>query len=478
MPNNLQIIIGGGPTGLTAGYIFSQKNVPVLILEADSEYLGGISKTIQINGNRYDIGSHRFFSKSQIINDLWDELLPESEWLIVNRLTRIHYKNKYYDYPLKPLNAFKNIGGFQAILVLYSYFLRKTKPLRPENSFSDWVRNRFGDKLFIMFFKSYTEKVWGITTDELSADWAAQRIQNLSLSRAILNAIPVIRDIDKPKTLIEKFRYPRLGAGQVWQNTGELIKQLGGQINLNSKVQKIYYNQKGAFQLDVMVGSEIKLISIPKSLISTLPINYLIQILDPPPSNEVLIAATSLKYRAFISVLLVLNKPDIFKDNWIYIHDTEVLMGRIQNFRNWSLDLLKYPNSTTTIGVEYFCTENDEFWKYSDTDLIKFAEQEIRKINLIDPNCHVLEGNVARISKAYPIYDDKYKENILIIRNWLENNLPNVVLAGRNGLHKYNNQDHSMLAGLYAASNILGETNIDLWKLHSEDSYDEEYTKK
>jgi len=473
------IIIGAGPAGLTAAYkAIQSEKLKSTVLEKDPKYVGGISRTVDYKGYKFDIGGHRFFSKSQEVEDFWSEILGD-DLLERPRLSRIFYKGKFFDYPLKPFNALFNLGIFETILILLSYFKVKIFPNKNPKTFEEWVTNQFGYRLFSIFFKTYTEKVWGMKCSEISADWAAQRIKGLSLSSAVITAIRSQlhlasskgKDGEVIKTLIDKFRYPKCGPGQLWEKAKELIEKSDGDVVLGQTVQKIEINQNKV----IAVSSENSFGEIKKYsgdfFISTMPIKHLLRCFDPKPPREVLDASNSLRYRDFITVALIIDKKDIFPDNWIYIHDPEVKLGRIQNFKNWSKDMVP-DQSKTCLGLEYFCFEGDGLWNMSDADLIKLATKELSKLGLVK-NEDVIDGAVVRMPKAYPVYDDVYKKHISTVRSFTDN-FSNLYLVGRNGMHKYNNQDHSMMAAMIAIKNILGEKDLDPWKVNTDAKYHEE----
>jgi protoporphyrinogen oxidase len=461
-------IIGGGPAGLTAAYELqkhSDSHYPVVFEESDQ--VGGISRTVQYKGYRYDIGGHRFFTKVKSVQKLWKEVLP-NDFLKRPRLSRIYYRSKYFAYPLKPLNALRNMGAYESGRIMLSYAKWQVRPSKDESTFDQWVTNRFGGRLFWHFFKSYTEKVWGIPCDEIRADWAAQRIKNLSLFKAIWNALSGSNDTH---SLIEEFDYPRLGPGMMWEAFRDRILDAGGEVRMEQRVRKIHRNDGGIRAIEVEnVGDGSSYVFKADQFISSMPITALIENMVPPAPSHVRAAATKLKYRDFLIVTLVLKKKDLFPDNWIYIHSPEVNVGRIQNFRSWSPEMLP-DDEHSSIGMEYFCNEGDRIWEMDNAELVKLAEQELRKLDLVG-DAEVVDGTVIRQPKAYPVYDHEYADALEVIRSWLDN-FPNLQLVGRNGMHRYNNQDHSMLTAMLAVKNILGEKH-DLWSVNVEQEYHEE----
>jgi protoporphyrinogen oxidase len=470
------VIIGGGPAGLTAAYELqkrSARHVPK-VFEAGT-MVGGISRTESNNGYRFDIGGHRFFTKVKEVEQMWHEVLQD-DFITVPRLSRIYYREKFYDYPLKLFNALRNIGPYESLRIMASYFKWQLRPSRNEDSFEEWVINRFGGRLYMHFFRSYTQKVWGINPKEIRADWAAQRIKNLSLFKAVWNAISGANDTT---SLIEEFQYPRLGPGMMWEKTAELIEERGGQVALRSEVVRV--NRKANRVTSVEVrhwhedGRNPTLERVEgEHFVNTMALRDLIHCIDPPPPPEVVEAANKLKYRDFLIVTLVLDHADPFKDNWIYIHSPKVKVGRIQNFRAWSKELL--PNQdTASIGMEYFCQKGDGLWTMSDEDLRKLASEELEQLGLAKAT-DVIGAAIIRQPKAYPVYDGEYREALDVLEGWIRS-LENFQTVGRNGLHRYNNQDHSMLSAMFAARNILGEEN-DVWNVNVERSYHEEFEVK
>ncbi len=473
---NGTVIAGGGPAGLTAAYELSKHGHPCVVLEADQTLVGGISRTDQYKGYRFDIGGHRFFSKSDEVNRIWQEILGD-QFLTRSRLSRIYYNRKFFDYPLKPLDALRKLGLWRSAGVLMSYIRARLKPIHPERSFEDWVVNRFGRQLFEIFFKTYTEKVWGIPTNVISADWAAQRIKGLDLIRVITSTLFGNRKADGEviKTLIDRFQYPRLGPGQMWEAARDKVRLQGGSVHLDRRVILVEHDGEAvkAFVARDAGGRIIRYEG--DHFLSTLPIRELIRCLDPPPPPSVLAAAGSLKYRDFLTVVLIVDLPYTFPDTWIYIHEPNVRLGRVQNFRNWSPDLI--PDSAkSSLGLEYFCCEDDGLWAMKDADLIALGRREIDAIGLVAAD-KVVDGCVVRMPKAYPVYDDVYRSHLSVVREWLKR-LSNLQLVGRNGMHKYNNQDHSMMTALLAARNILGLGPFDPWKVNADAEYHEDLSDK
>jgi protoporphyrinogen oxidase len=469
------LILGAGPAGLTAGWELSRNGKKVIVLESDPKFVGGIARTASFNEFRFDIGGHRFFTKSTEVQKIWTEILDEENWLRdVPRLSRIYFNRKFFAYPLKPIDAVFKLGLFKSISLILSYLRYKVFPIKSVVSFEDWVINNFGKKLFLIFFKTYTEKVWGIPCSEISADWAAQRIKGLSLSKAIISSLfsgltPKAKS-KSIKTLIDKFDYPKLGPGMVWEEAAKKINNSSqSEVILSSRVTCLRLENKNIVSCEVNNNSDGYFET--KQVISTLPIRDLINIISPKPPKDVIDNANNLKYRDFLTVVLILNVKDIFPDNWIYIHEPNVKLGRIQNFKNWSPKMVPDSNMTS-LGLEYFCNEGDDLWTLSDKALIELGIKELFEIDLIKPEWFV-DGTVLRMPKAYPVYDASYRAQLRIIRSWLDENIQNLQLVGRNGMHMYNNQDHSMLAAHLAARNLLGES-WDPWKVNADAEYHEE----
>ena len=463
------VIMGAGPAGLTAAWQLSHAGADVVVWEADPEYVGGISRTVQVDGFRFDIGGHRFFSKSPEVNEVWRQIMPD-DFIDCPRLSRIYYKSKFFNYPFEGMDAFAKLGPIESLRSVFSYLYARLFPIRPEVSFAHWVTNRFGKHLFNIFFKSYTEKVWGISCDEISADWAAQRIKGLSLSGAIINAFQGKKAEPTAKTLIRSFFYPRLGPGQMWETAAEKIRNLGAKVLMDRRVQTIHWDETGVTHITGTNAQGEFFQQEGSSFISSIPLQELMLSLDPPPPTNVLAAARALRYRDFLTVCLVVNRAEVFPDTWIYIHDPSVKVGRVQNYKNWSKAMVPDPN-LTTLGMEYFCFEGDNLWISSDHDLAHLAIREAVEIGLIDEE-EVKDAFVVRMPKAYPIYDKEYHVHVETIRQWVCQ-FANLQPVGRNGMHHYNNQDHSMMTAMLAARNIQGE-NFDCWKVNTEAEYHED----
>ena len=465
-PSKQLVVIGAGPAGLTAAYELTLLNVPVVVLEK-GDIVGGLSRTITYKGYYFDMGGHRFFTKSSRVQAMWRNVLAD-DLLRRPRLSRIYYKGKFFRYPLKPGNVVSGLGLIESTLVLLSYLKWQLFPHHEEETFEQWVTNRFGKRLFLTFFKTYTEKVWGIPCSELKAEWAAQRIKNLSIKTILLSTI--VKPRNTIVTLIEEFDYPRLGPGMMWNAVRERIEGRQGRVLLNADVVRINREENRIVSVTVLRDG-IQETFAGTDFISSIPITDLIRKIEPPAPLEVLGSANKLTYRDFLTVCLIVNKRDLFPDNWIYVHDPTVKVGRIQNFKNWSPDMVPDPGKSS-LGIEYFCTREDEIWTTSDAELIELAKREIEQIGLASAG-DVEDGCVVRVEKAYPIYDSDYAEYLARVRQYVVC-LQNLQTIGRNGLHRYNNQDHAMLSGMYAVANLFDVHKRDLWTINTDQEYNEE----
>jgi len=457
-------ILGGGPAGLTAAYQLAKREQPAVLFEAD-ETVGGLARTVVRDGYRFDLGGHRFFTKSSEVEALWREVLGE-ELLTRPRLSRIRWRGRFIDYPLSVGDLVRKVGPAELARCAASYAAATLRPAPEAQSFEDWVTARFGRRLFELFFRSYTEKVWGVETSELRAEWAAQRIRELSLGRAVRAA--VLRDGREVHSLIEEFLYPRLGPGQMWETMLAETVRRGGDVRLGSPVSALRHD--GTLVTEVRAEAGAGAIE-PGPVISSLPLGTVVELLDPPPPAAVVAAARGLRYRDFVTVALVVRGADLFPDNWVYVHDPEVRVGRIQNFRSWSPWMVP-DDERTCVGLEYFCFEGDGTWSADDSALVDLAASELERIGLA-PRHLVERGWVVRVPKAYPIYDVDYGERVSTIRAWLEG-LENLQQVGRNGLHRYNNADHSMLTAMRAVDNACAGTRHDIWAVNAESVYHEE----
>jgi protoporphyrinogen oxidase len=471
-------VIGAGPAGLTAAYELLKHGVTSTVLEKDPAYVGGIARTAEHHGFRFDIGGHRFFSKSQEIEDLWTEVLGD-EMLYCGRLSRIHYRGKFFAYPLKATNALRNLGLVETVLCMASYARARIRPVKNPRTLEQWVSNQFGERLFRIFFKTYTEKVWGMDTSELSADWAAQRISGLNLTEVIRNALLPRRGGGRgksPKTLVDRFRYPRLGPGQMWETVATILEERGQQVLMGREVTRVKHRAGRVVAITTRDAAGLEEDHTGSDFISTMPMRELVHAIEPPLPAHVVAAADALRYRDFLTVALMIRRADVFPDNWLYIHDPEVKVGRLQNFKTWSADMVP-DQSTTCIGLEYFCFEGDGLWTSTDEALIELAGQELELLGICSA-AEVFDGAVVRQHKAYPVYDDLYLTNVDVVRKHLAEAMPNLHLVGRNGMHHYNNQDHSMMTALLVARNIATGSHFDQWKVNTDAEYHEEASRE
>lgn len=466
VPEKQVVVIGGGPAGLTAGYELTKFDLRPVVLEKGN-LVGGLARTESYKGFHFDMGGHRFFTKVEEVKKMWQDVLG-GEFLRRPRLSRIYYNGRFFFYPLKPLNALLGLGFWQSVIIVLSYIRWQLFPYRREDTFEQWVTNRFGRRLFLTFFKTYTEKVWGIPCSELKAEWAAQRIKDLSLKTALLSMF--IKPKTTIKTLIEEFDYPRHGPGMMWNAVKAEIERRHGVVRMNSDAVRVKRTGNRIEGVVVRHDGSEELIR-GTDFISSMPVTEFIKALDPPAPPAVLSAAGRLTYRDFLTVVLIVNKPHIFDDNWIYIHDPAVHVGRIQNFKNWSPDMVPDAEKTS-LGLEYFCTEGDAVWTMADAELIEMGRREVDRIGLARSE-DVVDGCVVRVEKAYPVYDSDYREYLGVVREFIDG-LENCQSIGRNGLHRYNNQDHAMVTGMLAVRNlVLGQRN-DLWSVNTDQEYHEE----
>ena len=471
MSSNAQdiVVIGAGPAGLTAAYAITKRGEPVTVLEGDS-VVGGISRTVERDGWRFDIGGHRFFTKVPVVEQLWHEILPAEEFLLRPRMSRIFYDGKLFDYPLRASNALKNLGVLEAIKCVLSYVWARIHPPKDQSTLEGWVAARFGWRLYRTFFKTYNEKVWGVPASEIAADWAAQRIKNLSLLNAVVNALLPKRNQKDITSLIEEFQYPMYGPGLMWERARDKVEAQGGRVIMQAPVTSIKHADGRATAVVAKHGAAD--VHYPADhVISSMPLPQLVLAMDPPAPHDVQAAAHRLSHRDFLTVALVVPESSGFPDNWIYIHSPEVKVGRIQNFGSWSPYLVK--DGMTCLGLEYFVFEGDELWTMPDDKLAALASRELQTLGLAHVD-DVRAAHVVRMPKAYPVYDEGYRDAFDVLRNWLGAAVPNVAPVGRNGMHKYNNQDHSMLTALLSVENILDGAAHDVWSVNVEEDYHEE----
>ena len=463
------VVIGAGPAGLTVAYQLVQQGDPVIVVEAD-DVVGGISRTVERDGWRFDIGGHRFFTKVQPVEDLWHEILPPEDFLVRPRMSRIFYDGKYYDYPLRTANALRNLGLWESMLCGLSYLRARIRPPRDQSNYEGWLVARFGWRLYRTFFKTYTEKVWGVPVHEMPSDWAAQRIKNLDLGKAVLNALSPRRNHQRITSLIEEFQYPKFGPGMMWERCRDLVEKGGGTVLTGTEVVSISVEGGRATSVTIRSRDGRSRTLAASHVISSMPMHSLVGAIHPAPPDAVVEAGQSLLYRDFLTVALVVPRASGFPDNWIYIHSSEVEVGRIQNFGSWSPFMVK--DGRTCLGLEYFVFEGDELWDSSDDALIERATQELEQLGLVLPQ-DVEAGYVVRVPKAYPYYDTAYQANVAAVANHLAEQAPNLHLVGRNGMHRYNNQDHSMYTAMLTVENIHGADH-DIWAVNVEEEYLEE----
>ncbi len=456
------VVAGGGPAGLTAALALVRAGRAVTVVERD-DAVGGLARTVERNGFRFDLGGHRFFTRVSEIERLWEELLgPDLLWR--RRRSRILFHGKFFDYPLTAHSALRGLGVAESARVVASYLRAQLGPIAPEANLADWLVNRFGRRLFETFFRPYTEKVWGLPCEQIGAAWAAQRIRGLSLRAAVADMLR--RGSGGQRTLVTDFRYPRLGPGMLWQRMREEVERGGGRVLVGHRLDAVHVESGRVTAVEVE-GAHGRATLPVQHLVSTIPIGALVGALSPSAGAEVTRAATALRHRDFLVVALVLEGPDPFPDNWLYLHDATIRAGRVQNFRAWSPDLV--PDQTRAcIGMEYFCSEGDALWSAPDDRLVRIATEDLAALAL-GPEPRVVEGHVVRMRDAYPVYDDGWASRLEIVRSALAP-IANLHLAGRGGMHRYNNMDHSMLTGLLAARNVLGGSH-DLWSVNADEDY-------
>ncbi len=453
------LVLGAGPAGVTAGYLLGRAGADAIVLEAEDQ-VGGLAKTVVRDGYRFDLGGHRFFTKSAEVERLWHVVMGE-ELLVRPRQSRIHWNGRFLDYPLRAGNVVRRLGPLVVARCALSYTVAALRPAGEERTFEQWVTKRFGRRLFDLFFRSYTEKVWGVPTSEIRAEWAAQRIRGLSFGSAVRAALLGNRG-NRIKSLIEEFHYPRLGPGQMWEAFAAELDDL----RLETPVEGIEIEDGRVVAVEA--GGE----RIPATaVISSLPLRTIVELAGGDPPAHVHEAAAGLRYRDFLTVAVALDREAPFPDTWIYVHDPDVRVARIQSYGAWSLAMLPDP-SRACLGLEYFCFAGDDLWQTPDEELVRLATHELEALDLV-PAGAVERGWVVRVPQAYPIYDEDYQERVDTIRAWLET-VPNLQQVGRNGLHRYNNSDHSMLTAIRAVENLLHGTAHDLWRVNADGVYLEE----
>jgi protoporphyrinogen oxidase len=465
------VIIGAGPAGLTAAYRLAQRGVKPIVLEADDQ-VGGISRTVERDGWRFDIGGHRFFTKVADVEAFWHEILPDDDFLLRPRKSRIYYDGKFIDYPLRAGNALRSMGIVEAVTSVLSYVWARIHPPKDQSNYEGWMVGRFGWRLYRKFFKSYTEKLWGVDATEIQADWAAQRVKNLSLGKAVIGALLPKRNQKDVTSLIEEFQYPKYGPGMMWEVCRDKVVAGGGDIRMNTKVTRIHHRDGRAYQVDA-VGPDGEEVSFPcADVISSMPFSTLVEVMDPSADEAALAAAKGFRYRDFLAISLVVPADKVpWDDNWIYIHAPEIKTMRIQNFGSWSPYMVK--DGTNVLGLEYTVLEGDESWNASDDVLVERGKQELEWLGLVAAN-DVERGYVVRMPKAYPLYDEDYQAHVDTLRGWLATHAANVHPTGRNGMFRYNNQDHSMYTAMLTVENIVDGTHHDVWEVNVEEEYHEE----
>ncbi len=460
-------VIGAGPAGLTAAYTLAKsENIDVHLYEA-APHVGGMSASFDLWNQIVDIGPHRFFSSDPRVNELWLEVI-ERDYVMVNRLTRIFYRNRFFYYPLKAFNALWNLGFIRAAMCVLSYAWRRLAPYKDESNFEAWVSNRFGDRLYRIFFKTYSEKLWGIRCDDLDADFAAQRIKKLSLYEAIKKALFQGKG-NKHKTLVDQFAYPTKGTGSVYEKMAKKFEENGGKLFLKTPIKRVTLSNHQA----TGIIREDDSFEDYDHVISSMPLTLMVSRLDGVPSI-VQEACSKLSFRNTIIVYLRIEGENLFPDQWLYVHSDNLAMGRVTNFSNWT-PTLQRGEKDTILALEYWCYEKDDFWKMSNEDLINQATREITATGL-HKNCPIVSGHVLRVNRSYPVYDSLYKENVQVIETYLRT-LKGLDVIGRYGAFKYNNQDHSILMGLFAAENLIeGKLKNDLWSINTDYEYQESST--
>ena len=457
-------VIGAGPAGLTAAYQLAKAGVEVEVFEA-SPFVGGMSRTFELWGQRVDLGPHRFFSSDARVNRLWLEVV-EDDYKMVDRLTRIYYGKRFFHYPLQATNAFFNLGPVEAARCLLSYFRQRMAPMDDQGTFESWVTRRFGRRLFEIFFKTYSEKLWGIGCDQLDADFAAQRIKKLSLGEAIKNALGW--GTKKHATLVDQFAFPLLGTGMVYDRMADYIAALG-EVHLERPIRRVLHEEERITGLETEDGVTREF----DHVISTMPLTLLVQGMGEVP-DDVTAAASSLRFRNTVLVYLNVAAQDLFPDQWIYVHAADLDVGRVTNFSNW-IPEINAGSPNTILSLEYWCYDDEPRWRADDQDLIRQATEEMRSTGLLG-DAQVTEGRVVRVPRCYPVYERNYKSHLQVVTDYVSQ-FQGLTPIGRYGAFKYNNQDHSILMGLLAAENLISERENDLWSINTDyESYQESAT--
>ncbi|NLV56272.1 MAG: NAD(P)/FAD-dependent oxidoreductase [Acidimicrobiales bacterium] len=464
------VVIGAGPAGLTAAFQLHKYGVASTIVEAD-DAVGGISRTAQRDGWRFDLGGHRFFTKVQEVEDLWHEILPDEDFLLRPRKSRIYYDGKFIDYPLRGTNLLRSVGLVEGFGYVASYAWARIRPPKDQTNYEGWLVARFGWRLYNAFFKTYTEKVWGVPVSSMPADWAAQRVKELSLGKAIVNAVLPRRNQTDITSLIEEFQYPKYGPGMMWEVCRDKVVARGSKVHMNEKVVRVRHADGAATEVTTLGADGSEITRPADHVISSMPISELLKAMDPPVPDDVQRAAEDLSYRDFLTVALVVPERAVpWNDNWIYVHDKGAEVGRIQNFGSWSPYMVK--EGRNVLGLEYFVFEGDRMWNSADEDLVELGKRDLATLGLVEPS-DVETGYVVRVPKAYPTYDERYRANVAVLREWLERHTPNVHPVGRNGMFRYNNQDHSMFTAMLTVENIMTGSGHDIWEVNVEEEYHE-----
>ncbi|MDD4362932.1 MAG: NAD(P)-binding protein [Atribacterota bacterium] len=463
------VIIGAGPAGLGAALELQKNNIKDILVIDRNSIPGGLSRTINYKGNHFDIGPHRFYTKNRDVNEVWHQTL-KSNFKAVNRLTRIYYKNKFFNYPLKPFNALINLGISDSAQVILDYFITRVQNNKKEvHSFEDWVSRQFGNKLYQIFFKTYSEKIWGIDCKDISADWAAQRIKGLNLYRAVIDSLNLSKNNKNSKTLIDEFDYPVFGAGMMYEKMAEKIIQNNGDIIYNSRVKQINIKNDKIESILVNTNEKDYLVSA-KMFFSSMPLTKIIQAITPKAKESIINASKELFFRDHITVNLLIDSGRLFPDHWIYVHSPEVKMARLANYNNFSSKMTENKNETA-MSVEYFVFKNDDIWTMDDKDIFKLAVEELHYLNLVDKKL-VIDGFTIRETDTYPVYFIGYEKYFNIIKEYISQ-LSNLQCIGRGGMYKYNNQDHSLYTGILAAKNYCG-SNYNIWNVNVDAEYHED----
>jgi protoporphyrinogen oxidase len=476
-PAGRVVVIGAGPAGLTAAYELTKAGVTSTVLEAD-DAVGGISRTVVRDGYRFDIGGHRFFTKVDRVEALWHEILDDDEFLLRPRSSRIYYDGKFIDYPLRVGNALRSLGPVEAARCVASYLWVRVRPPEDRSTLEGYIAADYGWRLYEHFFKTYNEKVWGVPASEISADWGAQRIKGMSLWNAVWEPLRARLFARRSRSrqvtsLIEQFQYPKYGPGMMWERCRDLVEAAGTKVIMETPVTRIRH--EGGRATAVVADAGGVTTEYPADhVISSMPFPLLLRALDPPAPTEVRRAADDLRFRDFLSVALVVPGDKVpWTDNWIYIHAPEVKTMRVQNFGSWSPYMVK--DGRNVLGLEYTVAEGDDWWSADDEWLVETGKAELASMGLMDAG-DVIAGHVVRMPKAYPVYDEDYVTKVETIRSWLAETAPNIHPVGRNGMHKYNNQDHSMYTAILTVENIVAGADHDIWAVNVEDEYHEETT--